>query len=101
MITKKIFWKYFGLKCLEDDTTWTAWFSADDELICCGHKNEIPEITLDNLFNYAIPKLKNWDCLMDWIIEMIYAYSDGKLEKDFVQALYKRLCKVIKDERTD
>ena len=50
------FWK----KCLileknENDYYW--WYDNDDNLVCAGYER-LPDLTLDNLFKYAVPKLK-------------------------------------------
>ena len=53
---------------------------------------------LSSLFKYAVPKLESWDCIIDWAIEMVHAYADGRTLKDPALALFWVLWGVLKNE---
>jgi len=54
-----------------------------------------PEPDLNNLFRWAMPKLESWDCVIDWAIEMINAYADGRTLKDPALALFWAIYKAL------
>lgn len=66
--------------------------------VMCDNKARPRNVDLNNLFKYAVPKLRSWDCIIDWAIEMVHAYADGRTLKDPALALFWAIWKVIKGE---
>ena len=82
----KEFWERCGLKHQEDETTFTVWRDSKGDLICCGHDDRMPDLTLDNLFRYAVPKLLEvkakfevMGLLKDWVEGVIIYDKDPAL----------------------
>ena len=108
----KELWLWCGLTCYEDDTTWSAWYDNKGKLICCGHLDEMPALTLDNLFLYAVPKLKkvldvdcisfdNEGCSIDYWTQKVeidrFGISSYRGESsDPAEALAKAILEVIR-----
>jgi len=65
---------------------------TNPEHLCESH---LPPIDLNNLFKYAVPKLESWDCIIDWAIDMINAYADGRTLKDPALALFWAIYEVV------
>jgi hypothetical protein len=73
------------------------YFEDSEIKFVAGEDNYYPELTLDNLFKYAIPEIKRrglWlECQDTGIIDSIW------FDKDPAEALAKAILEVIKDER--
>jgi hypothetical protein len=101
------FWNKF-LRIEENDNGYRWWYDKGGNLVCAGY-DVTPEITLDNLFKYAVPIL--WICnieLLDGIFWSVKAstpdvhgfgkHGDGSaLDEDLTQALYQAIKQVLKE----
>ena len=61
------------------------------------HYDKLPPIDLNNLFEYAVPKTKTYDYLIDWAIQTAHAYVDNRSGYDPALALFWAIWKVIND----
>jgi hypothetical protein len=82
-----------------------GWVAPDGEYI-----GELPTLTLDNLFRYAVPKLVSNEYELSILTDEVYGYIVGIVtaydrdlitetnSKDLVQALYQALKKVLMEK---
>ena len=106
----KEFWEWCGLTIYEDDTTFTLWQDSRGKLVCCGHTDRMLDIDLNNLFKYAVPKLKeHYRKLTESYLPEHYFHSIVPLmerwidevaeDKDPAFALLSLIWEVIKNDK--
>ena len=100
----KEFWEWCGWQILKTDSSWVSIRPDGSSYMSTVDEKCLPllwePIDLNNLFLYAVPKLKSKTVLFSWVMYLIWDYAKGK-EPNPALALFWVIWEVIHDKPTD